>query len=50
MPIIEIFTGGGVSKLSINCTLILLLFQPLIQIWPKKRLNGHVNGMNNGLE
>jgi len=43
------FHARGVSKLTINCPLIISLFCPLIKKWPWKRLNGKINGTNNGL-
>jgi len=43
-----IFAGGGVSKLTINCSLIFSLFHPLIQFLCEKRLNDQINWTNNG--
>jgi len=41
------FRGGGVSKLTINCSLIFSLFHPLIQFSREKRLNDQINWTNN---
>ena len=41
------FSRGGVSKLTINCSLIFSLFHPLIQFSCEKRLNDQINRTNN---
>jgi len=45
--IIAFSRGGGVSKLTINCSLIFSLFHPLIQFSREKRLNDQINQTNN---
>jgi len=46
LPLLH-FRRGGVSKLTINCSLIFSLFHPLIQFSHEKRLNDQINRTNN---